>query len=224
MPGAGKTILASFLVQEIERCAIPWAALGLAYIFLNYKDEQKRPETILRSVLRQILASMNDSEFPPRLTELYNNYYERSPSGDNYLSLDLTMSLLRDACGSKDRTFIIVDGLDEYDEGFGVRDVLGAELLKLAQLPRCHVLVTSRWMPSIERLFTENSYRIEIRAADSDIASYVKNRVFVSPRLQRYIASDPTLEDLILSKVVEKCQGMCVSKFHSNQYPALTFC
>jgi hypothetical protein len=40
--------------------------------------------------------------------------------------------------------FIIVDALDEYEEGDDARDILIRELLALVPLPNSHVLVTSR--------------------------------------------------------------------------------
>jgi hypothetical protein len=103
--------------------------------------------------------------------------------------------------------FIIIDALDEYDEGDGTRDVLVSQLSDLVSLANSHILVTSRWLTSIERCF-EGCLRLEIRATDQDVTKYVEQRIEGSSRLQRNIKDNSKLKNEVVETIVERCQGM----------------
>jgi hypothetical protein len=177
--------------------------IGLAYAYCNYKHEHETAVNIMGSLLQQLLHSKEI--LPTRLA----NIFKMHNKGITRPRLDEVKECLIEVSGMFSEVFIIVDALDEYDEGDGVRDVLGGELLWLASLPQSHVMVTSRWLNSIKSLFPD-CIRIEIRASDQDVTRYLEKRMDASVRLQRLLKDHATLKTEIINTLVDTSQGMSV--------------
>jgi hypothetical protein len=173
---------------------------GLAYIYCNYKSEHQTAINIVGSLLRQFL---HGHVVPQCVVDLYDTHTNKSSRPKIW---ELT-KCLKQVIAQFSNAFFIIDALDEYDEGDGVRDVLTGELLELIPLPNSHVLVTSRWLISIERAF-EGSLRLEIRATDQDVTKYVEQRIENSSRLRRPMNEDCKLKSDVVETMVERCQGM----------------
>ncbi|OTA83135.1 hypothetical protein M434DRAFT_183549 [Hypoxylon sp. CO27-5] len=107
IPGAGKTILASAIIEEAHRQP------NAQVIFFYCKDGHQNRNNFLsiaRSLLHQL--SYNDEH----LTAYIN--VEISKSGDSTLKRPgLAKKLLKIALINKDKVFIVVDGLDECAKG-----------------------------------------------------------------------------------------------------------
>ncbi|KAF2673257.1 hypothetical protein BT63DRAFT_466811 [Microthyrium microscopicum] len=203
MPGAGKTTLASHIISEFQRNLAAHPEVELAYAFCSYNAQDQTATNLLAGLLRQLLH--NRDSLPTCVTSLYESHRNKGIGTRPNLS-EISQCLV-EIFGLFSRVIIIVDALDEYDEGDGVRDVLGRELLKLSSIHNAHVLVTSRWITSIENLF-EGCLRLEIRATDQDIARYLETRMEGSSRLQRIIKEDPQIKESIVTTIVERCEGM----------------
>lgn len=173
---------------------------GLAYIYCNYKSEHQTAINIVGSLLRQLLRGRG---VPQCVVDLYDTHNNKTSRPKIW---ELT-TCLKQVIEQFSYVYFIIDALDEYDEGDGVRDVLTSELLKLVPLPNSHILVTSRWLSSIERAF-ERSIRLEIRATDQDVTKYVEQRIENSSRLRRPMNEDCKLKNDVVETMVEKCQGM----------------
>ncbi|KAF2816569.1 uncharacterized protein BDZ99DRAFT_375553 [Mytilinidion resinicola] len=201
MPGAGKTTLASFINSEIQRTATRTPGIGLAYAYCNYKHENETALNIMGNLLQQLLHSMDI--LPGLVRDLHSSHLR---TGTRPKQKEIT-SCLAEVIGMFSEVFIVIDAFDEYDEGDGVRDVLGNALLDLVSLPNSHVLVTSRWLNSIQSLF-QGCIWIEIRATDQDVSNYLEKRMESSLRLQRLIKSNDPLKTQIISTLVDKSEGM----------------
>lgn len=136
-----------------------------------------------------------------RLVSLYKSHssHQERPSINDYTQL------LQATVQSYDRVYFVVDALDEFSEANGTRKDLLVELQRLNPAP--NTLITSRDIPSIERLL-KDAARIEIRASEEDIKNYVEDRISSSERIASYIRKSPELEDRILKTVSEKASGM----------------
>jgi hypothetical protein len=114
--------------------------------------------------------------------------------------------MLHREIGRFSKTFIIIDALDEYTEPDGAKDTLLNELRKLH--PNVRLLVTSRNMcPSAWAFKIE---LLEIRASDEDVGRYVKHRISESSQLVGFVKMRPSLEDEMVTTIVEKAKGMYV--------------
>jgi hypothetical protein len=105
------------------------------------------------------------------------------------------------------KAFIIVDALDECDEISGARSDLISQLMGLPL--NTYVMVTSRELPSIEHELCLLC-RLEIRASDVDVRTYLEGRIEREFRLSRHVQADPTLRNIVLGTIVKKVKGMLV--------------
>ena len=204
IPGAGKTILASTVVNYLEQNFIQ-TDVGIAYIFFNYKEQEQTFINLISSLLRQLMQQ--EGKIPEDIIGLHRSHSNKGtrPSVAEY------SKLLQSKVMALSTVFIIVDALDECDEG-KTRVGFLAELRNL--LPHIRLLVTSRPLVSIERSF-EDDARLEIRAHDEDVKRYLRARIQKEPRLIQHVKADPTLEEQIITIITEKAQGMFVTLKHS---------
>ncbi|KAI8631124.1 hypothetical protein F5Y19DRAFT_473523 [Xylariaceae sp. FL1651] len=103
IPGAGKTILASIIVDEAQQ--IPGATV--VYFYCKHGDEARYSFTsIARSILAQMLVQCPD---------LLPFFYERaSVSGDVFLeSTPIAKEMVQTALNSCNKAYVIIDGVDE---------------------------------------------------------------------------------------------------------------
>jgi len=105
------------------------------------------------------------------------------------------------------RAFLIVDALDECDEGNGTRSRLINVLLRLPTTT--YLMVTSRHLQNIETQLNL-SCRLQIRANDADVRTYLEKQIQREARLRRHVQADPYLRQAILDEVVNAARGMLV--------------
>ena len=189
------SFVVNYLQQNIRR-----ADTGVAYIYCDYKTKEKQTlESLLASLLHQLLV--HRPTYHGRLVSLYRSYssHQDRPSISDYTEL------LQATVQSYDRVYFVIDALDECSEVNGTRKDLLAELQRLK--PAANILITSRDIPSIERLL-KDAARIEIRASDEDIKNYVEDRISSSERIASYVRKNSDLKNRILKDVSEKASGM----------------
>ncbi|VUC28740.1 unnamed protein product [Clonostachys rosea] len=194
IPGAGKTILTSVVVDHLSS-RFNSVETGIAYIYCNFKKyEDQKIENLLQSVLRQLAEGQ--SALAASVKDLYQKFKLRRPP------LDGIIQALQSVIELYSRTFIMIDALDECQALDGCRGRLMSELLELQTKTGCNVYATSRFIPEIVNRF-KGATHIEIRAHNEDIRKY----------LQRQI-TDYDLEilqknsDTIQEKLIKKVDGM----------------
>jgi hypothetical protein len=195
-------MIRSFLVEELSK-SIPVSDVRILYVYFNYKEPAQAPITIIGALVRQILEDKIDQDNP-----LLVKYKESLKNRQTASLVDLR-NFLYENLGRYSKTFALFDALDEYDEGNGDRSVLGEELAKLSNRQGTRVMVTSRWLASLQRDLS-GSTCIEIRASDSDVEAYIKCQLQSSARLRGHLRQDKGLEADIVKAVVASCQGMYV--------------
>ncbi|KAH0537608.1 hypothetical protein FGG08_005600 [Glutinoglossum americanum] len=103
IPGAGKTVLASLLIDECRK--IP--TICVAFFYCKYEDPQRNSfVAIARSILLQLLHHKKT---------LLSYIYEKAftGGGSSLESLELAQELLKVALMAFDRVYLVIDGLDE---------------------------------------------------------------------------------------------------------------
>ena len=106
IPGAGKTVLASLV---IENCKEDVNA-STAFFYCKYDDPQRNTSVaVLRTLLSQLLKY--DHDLLPWCYDLYLNSGQPSLS-----SGDLCKEILKAVLTNGDKTFVLVDGIDECDK------------------------------------------------------------------------------------------------------------
>lgn len=130
---------------------------------------------------------------------LYKNYQSTKtrPSASELVRL---LSII---IGNFVKVFVFIDALDECLDEY--QSELITEIQSLN--PKTSLLITSR--PSVHpELDTQNMYRLDIRASNADIKSYLEESISKSPRLKIHVNKQPLLKDRITIAIKEKAQNM----------------
>ncbi|PMD14292.1 hypothetical protein NA56DRAFT_393481 [Hyaloscypha hepaticicola] len=203
IPGAGKTVLASVIIEKSK--SLP--STIVAYFYCKYKDQERNTfVAVFRAMILQLLAESEDSD-------LLQVLYERSvKSGERYLeSQSLCTELLSIAVGSISKNIsihMIIDGLDECENK--ERKIIISEITKLLkkdpQPGRIRVMFVSQPETTIRSLLrTATIVRISESDNAKDIAEYTRPWCL---EIQRQFKIDDEKRDLIRTLVCESAGGM----------------
>ncbi|PMD31117.1 hypothetical protein L207DRAFT_592050 [Hyaloscypha variabilis F] len=201
IPGAGKTILISSVIQEIEKGVE--SSHALAFFYCDYKDpETHYPSTILGSLAKQLV--LQDERCYAELGEFCLDHTTgygsvRVPTPEE------VAELIRKISKHFQTTMIIVDGLDEItnDRAYVTR------LLRDLNTEGGHIKTLFASRPEVDIGYElEDFVQISIAAMSSDIRLYVASEIERRTREKRWRIRDPSLKDHIMKTLVDEADGM----------------
>jgi predicted nuclease with TOPRIM domain len=171
IPGAGKTILTSIVIDDLNTRLQNDPSIGMAYLYCDFRrrDEQKAEDS-LASLLKQL--SQEQSTLPGSLKRLHDQHKDKRTRP----SFDEISKTLHDVAAMYSRVFIVVDALDEYQVSDGCRMRFLSEILSLQAKCGANLFTTSRFIPEIIETF-KDAISLEIRASDEDMRIYLNNRI-----------------------------------------------
>ncbi|KAJ7649138.1 hypothetical protein DFH06DRAFT_558397 [Mycena polygramma] len=197
MPGAGKTVLASMMVNDLRANLSP--DTGVAVIYLDHKESDRQsPSLLLGGIWRQLVFRKSLSA---TMHQLYKTHQEkRCPKP----SLDDIHSILCSTVAEHSRVFIVVDALDEYPE-----EQRTELLLRLSALgPNVNLMLTSRPHIKIEHVGSADLRVVEIRANEDDVRRYLDAQIGKSARLSKNVQRSPDLRGEIERRIIWRSNGM----------------
>ena len=201
IPGAGKTTIAAITTDHIERTFVHDQSVTVACVYCNYKDKMTQtPANLLASIWMQIRQK---SGLSPQVEELYARSVTKGST--TRPRLDEIIKVLRAEVDQRAVVYVIIDALDECETAYRLR--LLSELKALQ--PKLKLMVTSRYFDAFGADLGVDT-DVEILASDDNIKRYVRERVLTTPRLQRWVAADSSLNTTIEAKVIEAAQNMYV--------------
>jgi hypothetical protein len=210
MPGAGKTILTSNIIDECKRrtdCIT-------SYFYCHYEDQRANTAVgVLRGLIDQLL-----DQYPQLLPPCHTRH---TSSGEPSLrSLPLAKKIFEDFCSTIPKLFVIIDGLDECEQierkqllDFFV-DVVGqAETDEPGKL---RVLFVSQEYSDIRRALHSSPMAIiapkiiPLSSSDNegDISTYV--RVWVDRIANQHSPFTGDLIEYLRNLTVARAKGMCI--------------
>ncbi|RKL00265.1 hypothetical protein BFJ71_g5753 [Fusarium oxysporum] len=201
-PGAGKTFLISRVVDYCTEKAE--ASEALAFFYCKRDEEnRRRPQDILRSILRQLSNPVKDVErgtIHVALKDLPNRLALNGTTFDVPTCENLIGKLIE----SYSKTTIILDALDECDRN--TREELMRVLSNLANgSSKFRVFISSRHDEDILRHFKGTPVmEMEVTDNEEDISCYVDDRLF---RDSRWAHLSPELQE-VKAVFHEKSLGM----------------
>ena len=202
IPGAGKTILSSIVVDYLYADVQKDTNIGIAYLYCNFRrqDEQKA-EGLLASLLKQLAQGLYP--LPDSVKSLYDSHKtNRTRPTFNEIS-----STLQSVSALYSRSFIVVDALDECQAFNGCRTKLLTEIFALQAKSRTNIFSTTRFIPEITDHF-KNCMRLEIRASDHDVRRYLDGHM---SQLPRCVLRNSELQSEIKAEIVKAVNGMYVT-------------
>ncbi|KAF2186397.1 hypothetical protein K469DRAFT_526817, partial [Zopfia rhizophila CBS 207.26] len=174
IPGAGKTVLASIVVDHLQK-SFPGDDTGIAFAYCNHQERIKQtPVNLIGSLLKQLAQAR------PLIYDRLKPLYKKHQNYNTCPTLSEISTALRDEIAHYSNVFVIIDALDECPEHNGFRDTLLMELGSLSRYVK--LLVTSRPHISIE-YDIEGAIPLEIQASDGDLRKYLQDRLARSHRL-----------------------------------------
>ncbi|KAH9229045.1 hypothetical protein K456DRAFT_1774516 [Colletotrichum gloeosporioides 23] len=202
MPGAGKTMLSSIVIEYLQRRFIGNSSVGVGFVFCNFRrHDEQTPRSLLSSVLKQLYWAMPSG--CSDVEKIYNN-------GSSSPSRREIEECLQSVTSQFTRVYILVDALDEFGED---RGILLKSILSVQETENVNIFTTSRHIPEIEIYFNEAT-SIEIRATDEDVMRFLDGRMSRLPSAAR---KSRELQGEIKHSIVEAVQGIdALSKFASG--------
>ena len=175
---------------------------GMAFIYCNYKEKNDQiPVNLIASLLKQLVQTQ--AVIPSKLRSLYEQHSCRKTRP----TLIECSELLRVELAAYSKAFIIIDALDECEETNGTRRDFIAQLLRLP--PHVSLMITSRDVLSIQHKLS-HFCRLEVRARDADVRTYLERRIEREERLIRHVEAVPALRRTIVETIMKKVEGMSV--------------
>jgi Cdc6-like AAA superfamily ATPase len=199
MPGTGKTILTSIVVEDLTTRFCNDKSVGIAYLYCNFRRQhEQKPEDLIISLLKQLLQKA--SSMPDSVRIIYDQHQDKQTRP----SLDEILKTLESVIGTFSRVYIIVDALDECQLSGGCRPRFLSSILSLQARTGARLFATSRPMPDIEKEF-KNCLSREILASDEDIKAYLNGHM---SQLPKFVLSKPKLQEEIATEIVKAVEGM----------------
>ncbi|KAL2669833.1 hypothetical protein Neosp_015278 [[Neocosmospora] mangrovei] len=207
IPGAGKTMLATIVINDILERFRHDTSVGIAFI---YGDFQRKAEQTPLELLSSLLKQLGNGGFGLKtIKDLHDRHeYRRTrPAHDEILSL------LHSVARHHAKVFIVVDALDELQVSDGSLAVFLDDLFSLQQMNNVFLFATSRNKPSMTKRF-DNGFRLEVRARKEDVEKYLDNRM---EKLLPWAHESKDIGKLVKNKIVESTQGMfLLAQLHLN--------
>ncbi|KAL6834212.1 ankyrin repeat-containing domain protein [Trichoderma sp. SZMC 28015] len=201
MPGAGKTIMTSVVVDHLTKTFKGDSDIGMAYIYCTFKQPKSEHTTrsLLSSVLKQLAGGRET--FPATTRSLY----EQHEAKQTHASQEELIADLKAVIELYSSVFIIIDALDECD--LNAMHGFIYDLFMLQKHCSVNIFATSRFIPEITEWFTQvGSSFLEIRARASDIATYLD--IEMKESSTSLIKSNINLQEDIKREICEAADGM----------------
>ncbi|KAJ7287134.1 ankyrin repeat-containing domain protein [Mycena rebaudengoi] len=205
IPGAGKTVLSSVVVNYLQAQFQPIENIGVACLYLNHKEgDLQSPENLLASLWWQLVIG---KPLVASVHKLYEHHHDRRTRP----SVQEIDNVFRSVIAEYSKVYLVIDALDEYPD-----DQRHWLLNHLATLgPKTNVMLTSRPHITLNPTLFPEIHTLEICATEDDICRYVDSHIQMSPRLSRHVQSRPELHQEIEAKILHNVEGMfLLAKLH----------
>ena len=198
IPGAGKTVLCSTIIENVRsRCPSDVACL---YYYFDFNNPLKgEVVNMLYSFLVQLSSSTVHTEV--------RRIYERCNNGVQDATTSQLIETLLSIANRGKRMFIIIDALDESSNWKALLEVIRTILQSDNEI---NLLMTSRKEHEIQVVLEHSvNYVVAIQneRVDADVDVYVRHCLQNDPDLCKW---DDELKLEIITTLTSRAQGMCV--------------
>ncbi|KAF8515201.1 hypothetical protein JB92DRAFT_2915804 [Gautieria morchelliformis] len=202
IPGAGKTILCSTIVEELSNHCHSDPSLAMAFFYFDFNHKDTPPDAVLRSLIEQL--SMQCVSTPQALESLFSKneqgHTHRAPGQEDL------MSTLNSIIGSYQAVYIVFDALDECPERSRFLKVLreGHDW----KLDALHLLATSRKEGDIQKALSglvSHEVPMDEGLVDGDIQVYVSRRLVEDVEFSMYSADE---KEMVKTALTQGAHGM----------------
>lgn len=202
IPGAGKTIMTSVVIDDLCKRYHKDAKFGIAYLYCTFRQQDiQNPDGLFSCLLRQL--GQTQSFLPVEIQDLYQHHQPRGTRP----SLNEIVRVLHSLLATYSKTYILVDALDELPHH--CRSMVLSQIFNLQKDANLSIFATSR--PTVDMSKDFGVYTslisLEIRATEEDISTYLYGRM---SELSFFARERPELQGVIKEAIVEAADGMYV--------------
>ena len=199
IPGAGKTVLVSIVVEELLGRFGLDEQVGIAYIYCNYRHQEEQTAMhLLASLLKQLAYCQST------LPESVKSLYQKHRSRDTRSTFGEIKEALQATTRHFSRVFVVVDALDECKATGDTRNKFISEIMSLQAVCGVNVLITSREMPGVTQLLGQPITK-EVRASEHDIKMYLEGNI---SQLPLFVQRSQDIQEEIVASIVKAVDGM----------------
>ncbi|KAI4852903.1 Pfs, NACHT and ankyrin domain protein [Aureobasidium sp. EXF-8845] len=203
VPGCGKTVLSSTIIEHLSNITTPDQVLLYFYFDFNATNKQTL-ENMLRSLISQLYQQQPDAQGP------LDQLRESTRGGSQNLSKQSLSGVLLAMLSKVNNVSIVLDALDESSTRNDVLAWLWGVLA--AECFAGRILITARREADIESglqrwILPDQSISIQGDDVNDDISAYVVHRVRNSEELERW-HNMPEVQHEIEKELVENADGM----------------
>ena len=165
VPGSGKTILTSFVIDLIGESESDRTAL--AYMYFDHSQQaQLHATTVIASVLKQLCIRL--SYIPQPVSALYRRHDVKG-TRPSFKEMDAALQSLTDICF--DTTYLVIDALDECEPS-SIHEFLAC-LRNLSSRGHVKIFISCRSHMLATADPESKTIQIEVQASTIDLESYV---------------------------------------------------
>lgn len=198
IPGAGKTVAASVILDDLALLCSTSSGYSLAFWFCNYRRyEEQTARVILSSFLMQLCRAT--PSVPQIVRDLSQQYGLRAAP-----SLRKILEAICIIASGLPRVFMVVDAVDECPIGDGCRSTLIDALKKIQGCARANLLVTTRDLPEVTSNF-ESASPLKISARETDIQAFLDSQW---NRLPSFVRRNDLIGSQIRQSITISASGM----------------
>lgn len=214
IPGCGKTILSSTVIQDVFQHCEGDPGKAFAYFYFDFNDaEKQKPELMVQALIYQL--SEQCVKIPVPLEALYTS----CDKGNRQPSIDALMSVLQHMVLEFPQPYLILDALDECAQRDELLDIL--EQIAGWQLDTMHVLMTSRKEQDIESSLLvivdpKHAICLQSQIVDKDIRKFVHQKLSDDKSLKRWHKSTDIRQE-IETTLIQGAHGMYTSHYSDKR-------
>lgn len=211
IPGCGKTVLSSTIVEDLRRNR---TSQSLLYFYFDFNDTSKQNlDMMLRSFISQLYNKCEN------VRSCLDTLYSSCSQGISQPSLESLRRAFQDMLHKAEDVWIVIDALDECQtrrghSGGGVLSWI--QSLQDSQ-KKLHLLLTSRPEQDINASIRgwardQDILSIQGDLVRGDIDAYIRARVKDNGEFRRW-HTRPDIQAEIEAALIEKADGMCVALY-----------
>ena len=210
IPGAGKTVLAATVIEEVLRTSS--VSHAVAFYYCDYKEpETHKPSCVLGSLVQQL--AKQDEQCFEKIQSFCDKRNPECKDESQYDSQEL-QTLILDMGANFERVTLVVDGLDECGSNTAEVTEFLVGLHCEDNETNMRILLLSRDEVEI-RNYLASYTEVSIVAQSSDLKLYVGAEIESRVRKNKLRIKDPSLKEYIMKQLVDGAEGM---------YVALSYC
>ena len=199
IPGAGKTILTSVVVDDLRTRFSDNKTVSLAYIYFDFRTRDTyKIDDIFASLLEQFLSPYSLS------SNLISSFVEEKKVTETPRTQLGVSNLLRAAMSVCSELYVVIDALDECQTSNNCLSTFLTELFKLQKEAKVKVFGTSRFVPEVTDRFKDSS-SLEISAKPQDIKAYLQGQMAALPN---FVQRNFQLQEHIKAVISQATDGM----------------